>query len=65
MSLVRQLRDCVEPKKEKPMGKLNGKIALVTGGNSGIGLATSKAFVNEGAYAFITGRRETELACGG
>jgi NAD(P)-dependent dehydrogenase (short-subunit alcohol dehydrogenase family) len=44
------------------MGKLEGKIALVTGGNSGIGLATAKEFVNEGAYVFITGRREPELA---
>jgi NAD(P)-dependent dehydrogenase (short-subunit alcohol dehydrogenase family) len=44
------------------MNKLEGKIALVTGGNSGIGLATAKAFVNEGAYVFITGRRDTELA---
>ncbi len=44
------------------MGKLERKIALVTGGNSGIGLATAKAFVNEGAYVFITGRREPELA---
>jgi len=44
------------------MGKLDGKIALVTGGNSGIGLATAKAFVGEGAYVFITGRREPELA---
>jgi NAD(P)-dependent dehydrogenase (short-subunit alcohol dehydrogenase family) len=44
------------------MGKLEGKIALVTGGNSGIGLATAKRFVNEGAYVFITGRRDTELA---
>src|SRR5438876_1203332 len=44
------------------MGKLEGKIALVTGGNSGIGLATAKQFVNEGAYVFITGRRERELA---
>jgi NAD(P)-dependent dehydrogenase (short-subunit alcohol dehydrogenase family) len=43
------------------MGKLDGKIALVTGGNSGIGLATAKQFVNEGAYVFITGRREAEL----
>jgi NAD(P)-dependent dehydrogenase (short-subunit alcohol dehydrogenase family) len=43
------------------MGKLDGKIALVTGGNSGIGLATAKQFVDEGAYAFITGRREQEL----
>ena len=44
------------------MGKLDGRIALVTGGNSGIGLATAKQFVNEGAYVFITGRREAELA---
>jgi NAD(P)-dependent dehydrogenase (short-subunit alcohol dehydrogenase family) len=44
------------------MGKLEGKIALITGGNSGIGLATAKQFVHEGAYAFITGRREPELA---
>src|SRR5258705_6385012 len=44
------------------MVKLEGKIALVTGGNGGIGLATAKQFVNEGAYAFITGRREQELA---
>jgi len=48
--------------KEKYMGKLEGKIALVTGGNSGIGLATAKEFVSEGAYVFITGRREPELA---
>jgi NAD(P)-dependent dehydrogenase (short-subunit alcohol dehydrogenase family) len=44
------------------MGKLQGKIALVTGGTSGIGLATAKRFVSEGAYVFITGRREAELA---
>ena len=43
------------------MGKLESKIALVTGGNSGIGLATAKRFVNEGAYIFITGRRKPEL----
>jgi NAD(P)-dependent dehydrogenase (short-subunit alcohol dehydrogenase family) len=44
------------------MKKLEGKIALVTGGSSGIGLATAKRFANEGAYVFITGRREAELA---
>ena len=43
-------------------GKLDGKIALITGGSSGIGLATAKGFVAEGAYVFITGRRETVLA---
>jgi NAD(P)-dependent dehydrogenase (short-subunit alcohol dehydrogenase family) len=43
------------------MGKLEGKIALISGGNSGIGLATAKQFVNEGAYVFITGRRDAEL----
>jgi NAD(P)-dependent dehydrogenase (short-subunit alcohol dehydrogenase family) len=44
------------------MGKLERKVALVTGGNSGIGLATARQFVKEGAYVFITGRREPELA---
>src|SRR5260221_780784 len=44
------------------MGKLDGRIALITGGNSGIGLATAKRFVSEGAYVFITGRRDSELA---
>jgi len=44
------------------MGKLEGKIALVTGGNSGIGLATATHFVKEGAYVFVTGRRENELS---
>lgn len=42
-------------------GKLEGKIALVTGGSSGIGLATAQRFVKEGAYVYITGRRQAEL----
>jgi len=47
------------------MGKLEGKIAPITGGDSGIGLATAKQFVHKGAYVFITGRREPELTAGG
>ena len=43
------------------MGKLDGKVALITGGNSGIGLATAKRFVQEGAYVFITGRTQAKL----
>ena len=42
-------------------GKLAGKVAVVTGGTSGIGLATARRFVQEGAFVFITGRRQEEL----
>jgi NAD(P)-dependent dehydrogenase (short-subunit alcohol dehydrogenase family) len=44
------------------MRKLDGKVAVVTGGTSGIGLATAKLLVEEGAFVFIMGRRQTELA---
>src|SRR2546426_696096 len=43
------------------MRKLAGKIAVITGGNSGLGLATAERFVAEGAYVFITGRRQDQL----
>src|SRR6476660_2483054 len=46
---------------EKYMGKLEGRVAVITGGNSGIGLATAQRFVSDGAYVFITGRRQSEL----
>jgi NAD(P)-dependent dehydrogenase (short-subunit alcohol dehydrogenase family) len=47
--------------RKNTMSKLEGKGTVITGGNSGIGLATAMRFVDEGAYVFITGRRQAEL----
>src|SRR5215467_12719094 len=56
------VRSSVGELKEKHMGKLDGRIALITGGDHGIGLVTAKEFVREEAYVFITGGSHSQLA---
>ena len=54
-------RDEVVARRSEAMEALKGKVAVSTGGSSGLGLATAKRFVAEGAFVFITGRRQAEL----
>src|ERR1700727_1488462 len=53
--------DAGHPPKGAIMGKLEGKVAVITGGSDGMALASAKLFVEEGAYVFITGRKQETL----
>ena len=52
---------CCMTQTESITKRFDGKVAVITGGNSGIGLATAQRLVSEGAYVFITGRRQSEV----
>jgi NAD(P)-dependent dehydrogenase (short-subunit alcohol dehydrogenase family) len=60
-TLHEHVRRTARKLEDQLMSRLDGKVAVITGGSSGIGLATAQRFVQEGAYVFITGRRQSEL----